>query len=113
MPRTRLLAAALAMACVAGGAYAQIGLGNIANQADNASKNFDIADKNHDGLLTKEEAQKGPVPFIRAHFDQIDKAKRGAVSKEDVKEYVRAMQQQKQKHAPAPAAAPAPASTSH
>ena len=66
---------------VAAAAQAQIGLGNIASQASNALKNFDIADKNHDGLLTREEAEKGPVPFIRAHFDQSDKDKRGTVSK--------------------------------
>lgn len=85
---------------VAAAAQAQIGLGNIANQASNALKNFDIADKNHDGLLTREEADKGPVPFIRAHFDQIDKDKRGTVSKQDVADYVRSLQ----RPAPAPAA---------
>ena len=85
---------------VAAAAQAQIGLGNIANQASNALKNFDIADKNHDGLLTREEAEKGPVPFIRAHFDQIDKDKRGTVSKQDVADYVRSLQ----RPSPAPAA---------
>lgn len=94
--RPLLVACALAAASAA---QAQIGLGSIANQASNAIKNFDIADRNHDGVLTKEEAEKGPVPFIRAHFDQIDKDKRGAVSKQDVANYVRSLQR------PAPAAA--------
>lgn len=93
---------ALAMATAT---QAQIGLGNLATQADVAVKNFDIADKNHDGVLTKEEAAKGPVPFIRAHFDEIDKNKRGVVSKQDVMDYIRSMQK--------PKPAPAPASSSH
>jgi hypothetical protein len=103
MRHIRLLVAACALA-IAASAHAQIGLGNLANQADVAVKNFDIADKNHDGLLTKEEAAKGPVPFIRAHFDEIDKAKRGTVSKQDVIDYIRAMQNPASKK-PAPAAA--------
>ncbi|WP_109127233.1 EF-hand domain-containing protein [Dyella sp. C11] len=86
-----LLFAALA-SLAASAAYAQSGLGNIANQAQMQLKNFDIADKNKDGLLTKEEAENGPVPFIRAHFDAIDKNHRGAVSKQDVIEYVQSLQ---------------------
>ncbi|HET6555439.1 MAG TPA: EF-hand domain-containing protein [Dyella sp.] len=100
--RSLLLACTLVMATAA---QAQIGLGNMANQMDVAVKNFDIADKNHDGLLTKEEAENGPVPFIRAHFDQIDKDKRGAVSKQDVADYIRSLQK--------PRPAPAAASSSH
>ena len=100
------LVALVSLACT-GALHAQIGLGGITNQYDNASKNFDIADKNHDGLLTKEEAEKGPVPFIRAHFDAIDKNHRGAISKQDVADYIKSMHQQK------PPQAPAPASTTH
>ena len=99
MRRTHLLLAACATLMAVAAAHAQIGLGNLANQAGNAVKNFDIADKNHDGLLTKEEAEKGPVPFIRAHFDAIDKNHRGAVSKQDVADYIRSL------HESAPAAA--------
>jgi Ca2+-binding EF-hand superfamily protein len=93
-----ILAATFALAC-ATAAQAQTGLGNIVSKVQVAQKNFDIADKNHDGLLTKEEAQNGPVPFIRAHFDEIDKDHKGTVSKEDVANYVRSLQH------PAPAAA--------
>ena len=103
MRHTHLLAAVCALA-VAAAAHAQIGAGYLATQADVAVKNFDIADKNHDGVLTKEEAAKGPVPFIRAHFDEIDKAKRGTVSKQDVVDYIRAMQNPASRK-PAPAAA--------
>jgi|SRR5579859_7238972 len=99
MRRSHLFLAACATFVAITAAHAQIGMGSIANQASNAAKNFDIADKNHDGLLTKEEAEKGPVPFIRAHFDAIDKNHRGAVSKQDVADYVHSLQK------PAPAAA--------
>ncbi|WP_130619075.1 EF-hand domain-containing protein [Dyella amyloliquefaciens] len=104
MRHVRPLLAVCALA-LATATQAQIGAGYLANQVDVAAKNFDIADKNHDGLLTKEEAEKGPVPFIRAHFDEIDKTKRGVVSKQDVFDYVRSMQK--------PSGAPAPASSSH
>lgn len=92
MRQTVLIIATLA-AFAATAAQAQTGLGNIANDAQNRMKNFDIADKNKDGLLTKEEAEKGPVPFIRAHFDAIDKEHRGVVSKQDVADYIKSMQQ--------------------
>lgn len=91
MRHSLLIIAALA-AFATTASHAQTGLGAIANQAQNTMKNFDIADKNKDGLLTKEEAEKGPVPFIRAHFDAIDKNHRGAVSKQDVVDYVQSLQ---------------------
>jgi len=103
MRHVRPLLAVCALA-LATAAQAQIGAGYLATQADVAVKNFDIADKNRDGVLTKEEAAKGPVPFIRAHFDEIDKAKRGTVSKQDVIDYIRAMQNPASRK-PAPAAA--------
>jgi len=90
MRHTILIVAALS--AFAAAAQAQTGLGNLTNQAQIAMKNFDIADKNRDGLLTKEEAEKGPVPFIRAHFDAIDKDHKGTVSKQDVMEYVKSLQ---------------------
>jgi len=73
-------------------AAAQHGMGGLANDASIAIKNMKIADRNHDGLISREEAEKGPVPFIRAHFDQIDREHRGAVSVDDVKAYVRSLQ---------------------
>jgi Ca2+-binding EF-hand superfamily protein len=100
---TRLMFATLVAIGAVASIHAQTGLGGIANQYQNIAKNFDIADKNHDGLLTKEEAEKGPVPFIRAHFDEIDKTHRGVVSKQDVADYVRSLQKP----------APAPASSTH
>ncbi|KRF02054.1 hypothetical protein ASG87_11250 [Frateuria sp. Soil773] len=92
MKRIQWMTAALAATLAAFSASAQNGLGGLADQAARASKNFDIADKNHDGLLSREEAEAGPVPFIRAHFDAIDTAHRGQVSKADVAAYIRRMQ---------------------
>jgi len=92
MRRTVLTTFALA-AVLAAGAHAQSGLGNLTQQAQIANKNFDIADKNKDGVLSREEAQNGPVPFIRAHFDAIDKDHKGTVSKQDVVDYIKSLQQ--------------------
>ena len=99
MNRTPVAVAMLAMLLAGAASHAQSGYGGIANTSKNAMKNFDIADKNHDGLLTREEAEK--VPFIKAHFDEIDKAHRGAVSKQDVRDYISSLQ----RPAPAPATA--------
>ena len=87
------------MLATLGPAHAQAGLGYLTKKVDVAIKNFDAADRNHDGLLSKEEAQKGNVPFIAKHFDQIDRAHRGQVSKEDVAAYIKSLQR------PTPAAA--------
>jgi len=97
MKRTHLAIAMLTALLAVASSHAQSGYGGIVNTANNAMKNFDIADKNHDGLLTREEAEK--VPFIKAHFDEIDKTHRGVVSKQDVSDYVRSLQR------PAPATA--------
>lgn len=84
---------------IAGSTHAQTGLGYLTKKLDIAIKNFDAADRNHDGMLSKEEAQKGSVPFVAKHFDKIDREHRGLVSKEDVAAYIKSLQR------PAPAAA--------
>lgn len=93
--RCLVLAGMLAIAIPA---VAQTGLGYLAKKLDIAVKNFDAADRNHDGLLSQEEAQKGNVPFIARHFEQIDREHRGQVSKEDVGNYLKSLTR------PAPAA---------
>lgn len=80
-------------------ASAQAGVGRLASKLDVVSKNFDAADRDHDGLLTKDEAKAGNVPFIARHFDQIDREHRGKVSKQDVAAYLQSRVR------PAPAAA--------
>lgn len=89
----RIVLTAIACTLAATAIHAQSGLGSLTQQAQIANKNFDIADKNKDGMLTKEEAQNGPVPFIRAHFDAIDKDNKGTVSKQDVVDYIKSLQQ--------------------
>ena len=69
-------------------AVAQSGLGGISRSVRALDRNFDIADRNHDGKLSKEEAQAGPVPFIASNFDAIDTNHTGSVSKEDVHDYI-------------------------
>jgi len=97
MRHRRIALIALAIAA-AGAAQAQTGLNRLAGTLDRMQKNFDIADKDRDGLLTREEAKNGPTPFIYRHFDAIDRAHRGQVSKDDVAAYLHSLQR------PAPAA---------
>lgn len=70
-------------------ASAQTGLNELARSVKALDKNFDVADKNHDGMLTRQEAQ--AVPFIATNFDAIDARNRGAVTKQDVHGYVTQM----------------------
>lgn len=98
--RHPLLTLAIALA-IAAPVAAQTGAGYLAKKLDIAVKNFDAADRNHDGLLSKEEAQKGKVPFIAKHFDEIDREHRGQVSKDDVAAYLKSLTR------PAPAASAA------
>jgi len=70
---------------------AQSGFGGISRSVQALDKNFGISDKNHDGKLSREEAQAGPVPFIAKNFDAIDTNHTGLVSKEDVHNYIARM----------------------
>ena len=96
----KLAFAALAFAfCVAGSlpVLAQTGLNGVLDRVSTLDKNFDMADKNHDGLLSKDEAKAGNVPFIVNHFDAIDTQHRGLVSKQDVHAFIqRSLQKQSQ-----------------
>jgi len=98
------LISSLALGAIAP-AHAQHGMGSLSSDASMALKNMKIADRNKDGLISREEAEKGPVPFIRAHFDAIDREHRGAVSVDDVKAYVASLQR---KGAPAAASSVKP-----
>jgi Ca2+-binding EF-hand superfamily protein len=48
---------------------------------------FSAADADHDGKLTREEAAK--MPMVARNFAQIDKAKKGYVTLEDVQAFAR------------------------
>jgi len=85
----------LLCACVS-----ETGLAGIVDSVSRLDKNFDIADRNRDGLLSRDEANAGHVPFLVRHFDAIDVAKRGLVSKNDLHAFIRRWLMQSQ---PAPA----------
>jgi hypothetical protein len=90
----RFARVALILALTAGlplASVAQTGLNQISRAVQALDKNFDIADKNHDGKLTREEAQNGPVPFIARNFDAIDTRQQGTVTKKDVHAYIATM----------------------
>jgi hypothetical protein len=53
-------------------------------------ENFDAADVTHTGTLTREQARAGGLGVVANNFDQIDTAKTGKVTFEDVKRYLRA-----------------------
>jgi Ca2+-binding EF-hand superfamily protein len=72
--------------------HAQNGLGRDPSDLTILSRKFDVADRNHDGRLTREEASNGPVEFIRENFDAIDKNHLGYVTKQDVLEYINSTQ---------------------
>lgn len=47
------------------------------------AEKFAAADTNHDGKLTREEAQAG-MPDVYAHFGEIDRKKKGYVTKKQI-----------------------------
>ena len=67
---------------------AQTGLNGVAKSVREIDKNFDVADKNHDGKLTREEAQSGSTPMIANHFDAIDVDHKGYVTKANVNAFI-------------------------
>ncbi|MFZ0872053.1 MAG: EF-hand domain-containing protein [Rhodanobacter sp.] len=90
MPRMMLVVLAFAAYAVSPSfALAQAGLSGISTSVMTLDKNFDIADRNHDGLLSKDEARAGHVPFIVKNFDAIDTQHRGLVSKDDVHDFIK------------------------
>jgi|GEM_PF-1203750 len=49
---------------------------------------FEAANTTHDGRLTPEQAQAG-MPFVARHFAEIDRDKKGYVTLDDVREWLR------------------------
>lgn len=61
-----------------------------AQQAASAmSERFDAADADHDGKLTRDEANAG-MPRIAAKFDAIDTDHKGYITKEQIVSFVKA-----------------------
>ncbi|WP_211474292.1 EF-hand domain-containing protein [Collimonas humicola] len=62
---------------------------DLQQQVDQGLKaDFDAADVDKKGVLTKEQAQKAGLGFVSNNFSKIDTAKRGKVTFEDVKRYI-------------------------
>lgn len=55
--------------------------------AEAMRQRFKNADTDHDGFLTRDEANKG-VPMVARHFDEIDSKHTGKVSLDDVAAYL-------------------------
>ncbi len=51
-------------------------------------RRFEEADLDANGSLSREEAQRAGLGFVVRSFDEIDSAKRGKVSFDDVKKYM-------------------------
>jgi hypothetical protein len=49
---------------------------------------FAAADTSHKGTLTRDEARKAGLGYVAKHFDDIDTARRGAVSFDDLVRYL-------------------------
>ena len=75
------------LALAAGGAWAQ-SAGKGRDVAAELQKRFAAADLDHDGKLTRAEAQAG-MPRLYRRFDEIDTAKAGFITLADIAAYAR------------------------
>jgi hypothetical protein len=86
--RSHARVAALAFLLPAAAVFAQTTeADHLKNLLDHAKDRFAAADTDHDGMLTKAEAQKG-MPFVAKHFDEIDAVKAGKVSVADITKFI-------------------------
>jgi Ca2+-binding EF-hand superfamily protein len=64
---------------------------NMADKCDvRHDSRFDEVDINHDGALSKDEAEIG-MPMLFKHFDEIDTNKDGKISKDELNDYMQKM----------------------
>lgn len=61
---------------------------NRQQMAQKAEERFDAADSNHDGYLSRSEAQTG-MPRLAEHFDEIDTDHDGQLSKAEILAYLK------------------------
>ena len=86
--RSQARVAALVLLLPAAAAFAQATeADHLKSLLEHAKERFAAADTDHDGMLTKLEAQKG-MPFVAKHFDEIDTAKAGKVSAADITKFI-------------------------
>lgn len=76
----------LLLAAAAAGAQAQ-GDARLQRLQEELQQRFAKADTNHDGLLSREEAQAG-MPRIYQQYDAIDTLHNGALSLDDITRYL-------------------------
>jgi len=81
------MAAAIAALLVSLGACAQDG-SRSQRVAAKAQERFAAADANHDGQLSRDEAQKG-TPRLAGHFDEIDADHDGQLSTAEILDYLK------------------------
>ncbi|WP_028221304.1 EF-hand domain-containing protein [Paraburkholderia oxyphila] len=77
-----MLAAALMATSMATSAFAQDA------RMQQLQSRFEAADTNHDGKLTKAEAQAG-MPLVAKNFDQIDATHKGYVTLDDIAQFAK------------------------
>lgn len=92
-PRAAALLIAAAMlvplaACAQDGSRAQ-------RFAAKAQERFAAADANHDGLISRDEAQQG-MPRIAQHFDDVDTDHDGQLSREELAAYLKSLRASRQ-----------------
>lgn len=87
---------ALSIAAVAAGTLLPAGAALAQDRADRKerveqfSKKFDDADADHDGKLTKAEAE-SKMPGVASHFDAMDVDKKGYLTKQDIAKSLKSM----------------------
>ena len=97
-------AAIFGLALLATTAHAFGSKAMLARMDAQLNSRFAQADVNHDGLLTREEAQAG-MPLVVQRFDQIDTAHKGAVTLAQLRAY---MQEEMTKRSVAQGSGPQP-----
>ncbi|HEX7112274.1 MAG TPA: EF-hand domain-containing protein [Mizugakiibacter sp.] len=63
--------------------------------AAKAQQRFDAADTNHDGMISRDEAQQG-LPRIAQHFDDVDTNHDGQLSREELGAYLKSLRAARQ-----------------
>ncbi|MFX1681019.1 EF-hand domain-containing protein [Mitsuaria sp. CC2] len=90
------------LTAMAGAVVATLALTTLPAQAQNGKAaqkledRFAAADKDHDGKLTKAEAEAG-MPRLAKHFDEVDTQKTGSVTLDQVKQYAAAQMKDRKK----------------
>lgn len=64
--------------------------GKRAERRSDIQTHFDEADADHDGALTKAEAE-GKMPMLSAHFDEMDANKDGKVTHDEIRSVMKEM----------------------